>query len=241
MKKQIPILILHGWNLRAARFQPLISEFEKRGYQVLCPDLPGFGTTKLPIQPYSLSDYVSFVLKLLKKQKINKVILIGHSFGGRIGIKFASEYPQQIEYLILTGAPGINPVPKGKILLFLYLAKIGKIIMSLPILSMMTTVMRKILYKAAGATDFYHTNEKMRETFKNVIKEDLTFCMKMIKSRTLLLWGENDGIVPLSVARKMKELIRNSKLEILPDSRHGAPWTDPELFTSMVEKYINSL
>ncbi len=241
MKKQIPILILHGWNLSAAKFDPLVSELNIRGYKVYCPDLPGFGKSKIPDKPHTLSDYIQFVINFLKKNKLNKIIIIGHSFGGRIGIKFASEYSQHIEHLILTGAPGINPVPKGKILLFLYLAKIGKIIMSLPILSNLTAVMRKILYKAAGASDFYHTNEKMRETFKNVIKEDLTSYMKKIKSKTLLLWGENDGIVPLSIARKMQDMIHNSRLEILPNTRHGAPWTNPELFANMVEKYINNL
>ena len=186
--KEIPILILHGWNLSAAKFLTLEDKLKKRGYKTYCIDLPGFGNSDKPKNPLYLSDYVKFVTDFLNKLKINKVIIIGHSFGGRIGIKLTAENPKIVSTLILTGAPGLNPVPRGKILLFLYIARVGKLLFKLPIFSILRDNARKLLYRLARAGDFYNTDEKMRETFKNIVKEDLTLSMKKIISPTLLIW-----------------------------------------------------
>lgn len=239
--KNIPILILHGWNLSAAKFKPLQDELARRGFQVLCPDLPGFGKEKKPDKPLFLSDYISFVERKLNSERIEKVILVGHSFGGRIGIKLAVQNPKLFHALILTGTPGINPVPGLKILFFLFLAKTGNAIFSLPILSVLKDKLRHLLYKTARATDFYNTDKKMKETFKNIIRENLKPFLSQINLPTLLLWGERDKIVPLDVAYKMNDLIKNSKLVVIPNARHGVVWTNPKEFTQETEKFLNKL
>ena len=239
--KDMPILILHGWNLSAAKFQPLEVELKKRGYKTYCIDLPGFGNTDKPKNPLDLSAYVRFVKDFLIKKKLDKIILIGHSFGGRISIKLTAENPKIVHALILTGTPGINPVPKGKIVFFLYLAKAGKLMFSLPVMAGIQDKARKLLYRIARATDFYNTDEKMRETFKNIIREDLVPLMKRIITPTLLIWGKDDGIVLLSIARKMSSLIKNSKLIVISEARHGVRWTHPKEFTDEVEKFLEKL
>lgn len=239
--KNIPILILHGWNLSAVKFEPLIKELEKREYKVICFDLPGFGKENTPGRPWDLSDYVSFVEKKLNSANIRKVILIGHSFGGRIGIKLAAENPKLLDALILTGAPGINPVPKFKVTFFLCLAKIGNVIFSLPGLSLFKNKVRQLLYKTARATDFYNTDKKMRDTFKNIIKEDLIPYLRKISAPTLLIWGGQDLIVPVKIAQEMSKLINNTKLSVIPEARHGVPWTHPKIFTDEVDKFIKRI
>lgn len=239
--KNIPILILHGWNLSAGKFIPLQEEFKNRGYKVYCPDLPGFGKTEFPQKPLFLSDYVNFVEEFLQKNKLRSVIIIGHSFGGRIGIKYASQNPKLLKALILTGAPGYNPVPRFRIIFFLALAKIGNTILALPILKNIRAISRHLLYKAARATDFYHTEKKMRDTFKNIVKEDLSMYLPLIKTPTLLLWGKNDLIVPLYIGERMKKTIPNVRLVSLSDARHGVPWTHPKAFADEVEKFLNKV
>jgi pimeloyl-ACP methyl ester carboxylesterase len=236
-----PILILHGWNLSAVKFKPLGDEFRKRGYKVLCPDLPGFGVAPKPKSSLYLSDYISFIKKYLIENKIDRVVLVGHSFGGRIGIKFAAENPKLLHALILTGTPGINPIPAAKISFFLVLTKLGKFALSLPGLSFMQNISRKLLYKMAGANDFYNTDEKMRETFKNVIKEILLPYLNQIDISTLLIWGAEDKIVPINIAQQMKKLIEGAKLVIIPDARHGLPWTHPKLFAEEVERFLEGI
>lgn len=234
-------LILHGWNLSADRFLPLQKELVRRGYKVHCADLPGFGMSGFPDHPLYLSDYVDFVSKYVKGNNLDKIILIGHSFGGRISIKLAAGDPKYLRVLILTGVPGINPVSPIKMRFFLLLAKIGNIAFSLPLLSKPRDMARKLLYKAAHASDFYNTNKKMRKTFKNIVRENLIPYLSQIRVPTLLLWGEEDKIIPVSSAQKLQKLIKNSKLEIIDNARHGVPWTHPKEFADEVEKFLNEV
>lgn len=239
--KKIPILILHGWNLSGEKFLPLVQELEKEGYKVYHPDLPGFGKIKFTKTSWFLSDYVDFVKKFLEKNKLNKIILIGHSFGGRIAIKFTAQNPNLLAALILTGTPGINPVPKVKVQIFLIVAKLGKLVFSLPILSSLRDLFRKFIYRAASASDYYNTNDYMLETFRNTVRESLLSYMSQINIPTLLLWGAEDKMVPLSIAKKMNDIIKNSKLAVINDAKHGVPWTYPKEFADELEKFLNNL
>lgn len=239
--KKWPILILHGWNLHAQKFQPLVNEFKKNGYFVEAIDLPGFGQSQLPKKPLYLSDYVDYVTEYIKGKKWQKVILIGHSFGGRISIKLAAKNPSYLEALILTGAPGFNPVPRIKALFFFTLAKLGNVLFSLPPLSNLHGFTRHFLYRAAGAIDYYTTNIHMQDTFKNIVSENLEDSLSNINIPTLLLWGENDRIVPFSIAQKMRHVIPNAQLISIADARHGVPWTHPKIFIQEVDKFLKNL
>jgi pimeloyl-ACP methyl ester carboxylesterase len=81
----------------------------------------------------------------------------------------------------------------------------------------------------------------MRETFKNIIKEPLTFYMKKIRIPTLLLWGEKDKTVPLKVAKKMQKTILNSKLEILPGLGHMFILENAEIAVGSIDNFIKDL
>lgn len=236
--KQFPVLILHGWNLSSAYYQKLNILLKKNGFQVLSFDLPGFGKTKTPFVPLTLSDYVEFVFKKIKSAKLNKVIIIGHSFGGRIGIKLAAEYSQVIHKLILSGTPGINPVPWWKVILFRYVAKSGKLIFSLPIISLLKKQSRKLFHRIAGAYDYSRASGIMRTTFQNIINEDLIKPMRKIKTPALLLWGSNDKIVPVKVAKQMSLFINNSKLILIPSSGHDVMITKAVDFSGQIIEFL---
>ena len=233
-----PLVILHGWNLSAAKFIPLSRELKKLGYRIYVPDLPGFGKNQKVEKPLNLSDYAIFVEAYLKKHKISKAVIIGHSFGGRIALKMAAAKNGNLVALVLTGTPGFLPLPKIKVLFFMLLAKIGGLFFSLPIINRLDSVMKKILYKTAGASDFYHTKENMRQTFKNIVRTELFEYMKGIKLPTLLLWGRDDGIVPLSVAFRMSKTISRVQLQIINEAKHGVPWTHPEEFSRHLDRFL---
>ncbi|OGG10935.1 hypothetical protein A3J20_04380 [Candidatus Gottesmanbacteria bacterium RIFCSPLOWO2_02_FULL_42_29] len=233
-----PLVILHGWNLSAAKFIPLSRELKKLGYRIYVPDLPGFGKNQKVEKPLNLSDYAIFVEAYLKKHKISKAVIIGHSFGGRIALKMAAAKNGNLVALVLTGTPGFLPLPKIKVLFFMLLAKIGGLFFSLPIINRLDRIMRKILYRTAGASDFYHTKENMRQTFKNIVREELSPYLKKINTPTLLLWGRDDGIVPLSVAFRMSKTISRVQLQIINEAKHGVPWTHPEEFSRHLDRFL---
>jgi len=233
-----PLVILHGWNLSAAKFIPLSRELKKLGYRIYVPDLPGFGKNQKVEKPLNLSDYAIFVEAYLKKHKISKAVIIGHSFGGRIALKMAAAKNGNLVALVLTGTPGFLPLPKIKVLFFMLLAKIGGLFFSLPIINRLDRIMRKILYRTAGASDFYHTKENMRQTFKNIVREELSPYLKKINTPTLLLWGRDDGVVPLSVAFRMSKTISRAQLQIINEAKHGVPWTHPEEFSRHLDRFL---
>lgn len=231
-----PIVILHGWNLSAKFFIKLKEILRDKGYQVFVPDFPGFGDEPLPKKTYNTDDYVKFLEKYLNKIKINKCIIIGHSFGGRIGIKFAAENPEKVKKLILTGVPGVRPTFRMKVLIFRFLAKVGKIIFSFPLLINLIPKARKILYRIVQESDYLKTQGVMRETFKNIIAEDLTPTMSKITCPTKLIWGEKDMITPIWIAKKMVDLISNSVLAIVPNEGHSFIYKNPTIFIEELTK-----
>ncbi|MBM3283027.1 alpha/beta hydrolase [Candidatus Gottesmanbacteria bacterium] len=236
--KDIPLLILHGWNLSKEKFSPLIRELMKRDYQVYCPDLPGFGKANKPHRSFYLSDYADFIEYFIKKKNFNQVILIGHSFGGRIGIKLAVKNPNILRALILTGTPGISPVSWYKKSFFWMLAKMGKTFLLLPFFSSISEKLKKLLYKFAGATDYYQTTKDMKQTFRNITKENLIPYLSQVVTPVLLIWGEEDRIVPKDIADKMARLMKKTRVITIPDARHGVPWTHAKVFAEIVDKFL---
>ena len=217
------VLVLHGWKLTSDKYHDLRNELNSKGYKVLIPDMPGNGIESEPEKPYKLDDYVNFVSKYLSQKNIKECIVICHSFGGRVGIKLAAQNPELVKGLILTGVPGFRSVSWLKRISFMILAKLGRIIS-------MGHNTQKILYTLSGTHDYRKTTGVMRETFKNIVSENLTEPMRKLNCPVLLIWGENDKIVPLKIAKQMQKTIDNSRLIVIPDTRHNLPYKEPALF-----------
>lgn len=233
-----PIVILHGWGLSGMTFAPLATALKKHGYRVFTPDLPGFGSTKIPDHPLSLADYAQFLDDYLKKDHIVHPILIGHSFGGRVSLKYNELHPKTVRALIVSGTPGFTPIAKKKLLLFIFLAKIGGFLFSIPPFNLIQDAVRRWYYYFVGAKEFFRAQGPMRETFKNIVKEDLVRAMETVAVPTQLLWGEYDIIVPVSIAQRMHRVITGSELIVIPEADHGVPFKQPEIFASYIERFL---
>lgn len=236
-----PIVILHGWGLSAKTFAPLSAELRKNHFTVFAPDFPGFDADHIPDRPLTLTDYAGFLHEYLEKRNIVHPIVIAHSFGGRVALKYQELYPGRVSKLIFTGTPGFTPISRKRLLLFIAIAKAGGFFMSIPILRSAKDKVRVWYYYVVGARDFYRAEGVMRETFKNVVKEPLKASMEKIHVPTMLVWGENDVIVPLHVARQMQAVIRNSKLTIIPHSGHDVPFTNPKAFTTTILPWLETV
>ncbi len=235
------IIILHGWGLDGKKFSSLADEFFKLGYRVFSPDMPGFGGEKSPQRPFALTDYADFLLNFYKKNKLSKAIIVGHSFGGRVALKFDELYPKYVTSLILTGTPGFTPVAKKKLILAITVAKIFKLIFKIPPLSFFEGPVRIWYYYVVGAKEYYRAEGVMRETFKNIVREELVPSMRAVRCPTLLIWGGNDIIVPVSIANKMQGEIRNSKLLVVENVDHGLPFREPQRFAADVRNFLKSI
>ncbi len=236
-----PVVVLHGWGLSAARFDGLKKELKKEGFTVHIPDFPGFGDSAMPSKPLHLTDYAIFLDEYLKTQKLKEPIIIGHSFGGRVALVHEKLYPGKIFALVLTGTPGFTPVAKRKLMLFIAIAKAGKLVLSLPILNLVQEKIRRWYYYFVGAREYFRAEGSMRETFKNVVRQDLAESMESVHVPTLLLWGENDIITPVWIAQKMKTRIPGATLTVIPDVDHGVPYKEPQKFVQAFLAWVSTL
>jgi len=232
MESKKTIVFLHGWDNSSEVFRPL-SYYLKNDFLIYTPDLPGFG--KSPIEkPMALKDYADFIYKFLKDNQIEKPIIVGHSFGGAVAAKLAILHPEIISKLILVGASAIRE-SNFKIKITEKLVNITKKFLSQKI--------RQFILKFLELenTDYARIqNPYLKETFKIVIKENLTPNLPFIKTPTLVIWGENDTETPLKEGEKIAKLILNAKLEIIKNASHHVFLDKPLEFIHEIKKFIVS-
>jgi len=227
------MIFLHGWRSDATAWNKVINDlnFEDIGIYVL--DLPGFGQSQIPHEAYNLSDYVETLNEFIQKLKLENIILVGHSFGGRIAIKFTAHHDAKL--LILVDSAGIKNISIAKNLKMV-LAKIIHPIFKLPGLQKL----REKIYKKIGAEDYVAT-PYLRDTFVNLINEDLQSEMKLIRTPTVLIWGDCDTETPLKIGQVMNRLIADSNLYILEGAGHFSFIDKTTDFVEILKKTIDEL
>lgn len=233
------LLMLHGWGADSTHYTEVGPTLAKAGYRVIVPDLPGFGSSGYPPKAWSISDYRNWLKALTEELGLKSFILFGHSFGGRISIKYSINFPYQLKALILCGSAGIKPNPatiKRKVIELT--AEVGKRAFSLPGLKNAAPFARKVLYKLAGSRDYNEAQGVMKETIVKALEEDLTPLLGQISVPTFLLWGGVDDATPVSDGKKMNSLIKDSVFKVLEGERHNLPKYAPEKTAAEIESFL---
>ena len=202
------IVLLHGWGQNIEMMMPLGNNLPN--YHITIVDFPGFGKSSEPKTSYTIYDYVEWLEELLKQLNIHKPIIMGHSFGGRVAILYASRNP--VEKLVLFGAPCIRHEHKS------LKESILKSIKKMPGMNKLGEYAKKYI----GSPDYRNASPIMRETLVNVINEDLSNYAKKIECPTLLIWGTNDTEAPIEDARELESLLIDGGLVELPGLTHYA-------------------
>ncbi|QQG40457.1 MAG: alpha/beta hydrolase [Candidatus Levyibacteriota bacterium] len=229
------IVILHGWGLRGSVYKNLVLILKKEGYSVYFPDLPGFGAESLTKDSMTLDDYVTFLRKFIEKNKLKKPILIGHSFGGRVAIKYAWRNPQHISKLILTGVPVIRNTSFRKKIAFLIAVVGGKILKVFNL--KIQDIGKKILYRSISEWDYYNAGP-LRQVFKNIIGEELTGYAKSLKMPVILVWGKDDRIVPYTDVEKIKKIISHAQPVVVANTGHRLPYLNSKAFYTAIKNFL---
>lgn len=231
------LIILHGWQSSKERWQKVKELVGEEGIEVIIPDMPGFKPQTDLKRGWSLQDYVNWLEKLIETRSLSvgggsspKFFLLGHSFGGRVALKFAEKFPEAIQGLILVASAGI----KKKRPLISKTVSVLKKFSFLPGYGFLRNIFYRYILRK---TDYLEASPVMKETMKNVLKEDLTPVLSKIPVSTLIIWGREDKITPLKDALSMKEKIPNSKLEILEDIGHAPHLEDPELLSQKIKEF----
>jgi pimeloyl-ACP methyl ester carboxylesterase len=237
------LLILPGWGSNSERWQRVKELLEEKGTEVFILDLPGFGRIPSPPEVWGRSDYIDWIFQRVKEKNWQKFNLLGHSFGGSLAVKIAtnptfSQKGERIGKLILC-APAIIRRRSSKSYLFYWLAFLGKKIFSLPGLKKLSPLAQKLIYKLAGTRDYYIADGIMKEVMKKIwTEEDLLLALEKIEIPTLILWGEKDDVLPVKDAYEIKEKIKNSELKIIPKAKHSPHREVPDELAEIIINFL---
>lgn len=203
------IVLLHGWGQNIDMMKPVGNNLEDN-HQILIIDLPGFGGSEEPPTPWSLDDYVAVVHELISRLKLNKIIMMGHSFGGKLALLYASRY--DVEKLVVFASP-INHNHKLSTK-----SKILKKIKKLPGMDKIGEFAKKYI----GSTDYKKASPVMRQILVNHVNVDIYDDITKITCPTLIIWGTADMAVDVSVAYEIEKAIKGSGVVTYEGCSHYA-------------------
>ncbi|MFA5743153.1 MAG: alpha/beta hydrolase [Candidatus Paceibacterota bacterium] len=236
-----PLLIWHGWGGSSDSWQK-VQEILSRNFQVISLDLPGFGKSSNPPQPWKTDDYLNILLKFAEQIGLKGFYLVGHSFGGGLAAKFSAQNPQKVRALVLTGAAIFRSKKRlnWRQKIASGLTKVGSVFEKMPLIGKsLYPLARRFIYRFAGVHDYSRASGVMKETFKNIISEDLSDCLPQIKSPTLILWGKEDKSTPLEEAFAIQKLIPNSQIKVIEKANHSPHLTQPETTAESIFSFFN--
>jgi len=247
----IPLVLIHGTGSSLHTFNYWANAL-KKDYRVIRMDLPGYGLTgPFPERDYSIDSYVEFVKDFLDEKGIEQCVMGGNSLGGHIAWRFAVEFPERVSKLILINAAGYPNKSKSKPLAF----KLAKI----PVIRNVFTFITPRSVARSSIENVYADKTKVTEELVNRYFE-LTlragnrqafidrFSAKNnseaykrisnIEQPTLVLWGDQDMLMPPEKADLFHRDLPNDTLVILENSGHVPMEENPERSLDAVKAFL---
>ena len=203
------IVLLHGWGQNIEMMKP-IGDNLAGNFRITIIDFPGFGESEEPSEAWNISDYANMLELLVKELKIKKPIVMGHSFGGRVAIRYSANNP--IEKLVLFGSPCVRLQQKQPLKV-----RVLKKLKTLPGMDKFGEFMKKYIC----SRDYKAASPMMRQILVNTVNEDLSAYASQIEEPTLLIWGDNDTEAPIEEAKMLEKIMPDAALIVLPGTHYA--------------------
>ena len=229
------IVLLHGLMGGLSNFKDVINFFSLKSYKVIIPELPIYS---LPLKETTVTAFSDFLEEFIKYKNLSKVILLGNSLGGHIGLIYSNKNPNFVKSLVLTGSSGLYENSMGE---------------SYPKRENYNYIKRKteeVFYNPEVATkeivdevfETVNNRDKLVRTLaiaKSAIRHNMSDELPNIKTPTLLIWGENDLVTPPEVAREFESLLPNSELKWIKKCGHAPMMEYPNEFNRILFNWLN--
>lgn len=227
---------MHGYGCNTTTVASVSGIFEA-GMRVISVDLPGHGQSDEPPCIWGVEDYTRCIETLIRRLDLKDVSLLGHSFGGRIGILLSSRHPE-IHKLVLVDAAGIKPKRKPSYYIKVYTYKTLKHVLPLLFGKKRGGELLDRYRGRAGSADYRQSSPIMRGVMSKCVNEDLKSVMPAIKAPTLLIWGSDDTATPLSDAKTMERLIPDAGLVNFEGCGHYSFLDNPVGFRAVIREFF---
>jgi pimeloyl-ACP methyl ester carboxylesterase len=254
------LLLLHGLGCDHTTWAPVIDSLARR-YTVIAPDLLGHGESDKPRADYSVGGYANGMRDLLTVLGIDRVSVVGHSFGGGVAMQFAYQFPERTERLILVGSGGLGPEVTPAIRAITtpgFHQAMG--LLTLPgVRHVGTAGMRALAATGVRATrdltelaDIYDSfkDPRTRAAIRHVVRavvdwrgQIVTMADRAYLTEAMpmcVVWGRNDQVIPVRHAGNAAALAPSARVEIIPNAGHFPHKDHPQRFVKIVNDFIRS-
>jgi pimeloyl-ACP methyl ester carboxylesterase len=226
----VQVLALHGWGRRGSDFAQSL-----QGFSYVALDLPGFGATPAPDVAMGAAGYARLIEPVLSEFP-RPVVLVGHSFGGRVAVHLAANQPERFKGVILSGVPLLKRRAKSRAPLTFRLARWASRLGLIPASTM------ERLRRRHGSADYRAATGVMRQILVMAVNESYEEQLAGLRLPVKLLWGADDVEVPVEVAERAAAVLSarggEVKLVVAPGVGHLLPTATPATLHRAVEEMV---
>ena len=232
-KNNPPIILIHGLGQLGMKDWFSIIPILEAHYHVIAVDLPGFGLSTNAKGRFSPENY-SKVIAAVNRQYIHKkAIVIGHSMGGAVALRYTDLYPEHVQKLILIDAAGLLEKSafvkhiatfefgdKFPIFIQQQIAKMNNFTSSMIEVTTRNNFFTDFLQKNDYAWNWLFSDSTNMNTALSLVEEDFSQAVQNITIPVEIIWGEKDAVAPLRTGKVLNKQIKNSRLQIIKEAGH---------------------
>ena len=238
VKTQVPLIFLHGVLGSSEIWKPQVSYF-KNQRRIIILDLRGHGQSDKPRGKYSITQFSDDLHALMKNLDVEKAIIIGHSLGGMVALRFTLDYQDMVDKLVLIDSTAKPASSFGRRLLL----SLSKSLMDISYRSFLKIYVSR--YSDLEDLDLEEVVTRLLQTPKHITKScfaaiagfNVTSELAKIRVPTLIIHG-GESSTPVVLAKYMNQHIPNAELIIIEGAGHASPKENPEKIWKAIEKFI---
>ncbi|HJS36576.1 MAG TPA: alpha/beta hydrolase [Burkholderiales bacterium] len=246
------VLLVHGIGESGARdFQEQIA-WLRESFHVVAPDLPGFGESDKGNRLYSPANYADVLKRVADRFFGRPFALVGHSMGAVVALRYAGTYPQDVEQLVVMGAPGVlhRVSTTGQYLTALGMAFVPPALDPSERIASLARRLAAPFGRPGLDPDFVLGSPDLRQTVLDgepsriaalaLVNEDLSDALPRVLAPTLILWGAKDDVAPLRNGRVLAWMLPHARLQTIEGVGHTPMTESPGRLRALLESFLAS-
>ncbi|MDP3030007.1 MAG: alpha/beta hydrolase [Deltaproteobacteria bacterium] len=244
-----PLILIHGIFSSSFVWHKNIDALAEH-FDVIALDLKGYGYSDKPADGrYGREDFRQFVLDFMDAIKVNKAVLVGHSWGGGIAMDLALQHPERVEKLVLINSTGYPPEPSF-VEWLLRVPGVGRLILAACDKGTFARILKERVFFDPELVTEEEVEGWMRPYYVRGAAQaalelrnyhfDMAEEIRNISQPTLIIWGKEDKALPAEVAERFRQDIKNSVLQIIPNCGHNPQEEKPEEVNGLIKWFAGN-